>query len=150
MTSIAVEPDDLVLVTTGSQVADLSTGSMSQAPGPPPNSGRSVALWKRLAQARADFGNPDVFFDPAKAPDSRWVTFTVTTTGTEFLDEMKKLTGSETGRGGVVTLRDSAWVLSADDLPPARSPRPVPGHERLVGLRPASGMQRRLRRQTHG
>ena len=112
VTSIAVEPDDLVLVTTGSQVADLSTGSMSQAPGPPSNSGRSVALWKRLAQARADFGNPDVFFDPAKAPDSRWVTFTVTTTGTEFLDEMKKLTGSEAGRGGVVTLRDSPWVLS--------------------------------------
>ena len=69
VTSIAVEPDDVVLVTTGSQVADLSTGSMSQAPGPPRNSGRSVALWKRLAQARADFGNPDVFFDPAKAAE---------------------------------------------------------------------------------
>ena len=62
MTLVAVEPDNLVLVTTGSQVADLSVGSMSQAPGPPRNSGRSVALWKRLAEGRTDFGNPDVFF----------------------------------------------------------------------------------------
>ena len=44
--------------------------------------------------------NPDVYFDPAKAADSRWVTFTVTTTGTEFLDQMTNLTGSKPGTGG--------------------------------------------------
>src|SRR5689334_18639392 len=55
--SVAVAPDDIVLVTTGSQAADLSAGSMSAAPSPRP-SGRSWALWQRLAQARPDFGNP--------------------------------------------------------------------------------------------
>ena len=110
-TSVAVDPEDLVLVTTGSQAADLATGSMNEAP-KARGSGRSWALWKRLAHGRTDFGNPDVFFDAAKAPDRRWVTFTVTATGTEFIDRMTKLTGNEPGTGGLVTLKDSGWLLS--------------------------------------
>ena len=109
--SVAVAPDDLVLVTLGSQAEDASVGSMTEAP-PPRRSGRSSALWKRLAQGRMDFGNPGVFFGPAQVPSSRWVTFTVTTTGTEFLDAMTALTGSKPGFGGLVTLKDSGWVLS--------------------------------------
>jgi oleate hydratase len=110
-TSIAVAPEDIVLVTTGSQAADMSTGSMTEAP-KPPGGGRSVALWRRLAEGRAGFGRPDVYFDMAKAADSRWVTFTVTTTGTEFIDEMTALTGAAPGTGGLVTLRDAGWVPS--------------------------------------
>jgi oleate hydratase len=110
-TSIAVGPEDLVLVTLGSQAADLSVGSMTEAPRPR-RSGQCWALWKRLAQGRTDFGNPDVFFGAAQVPDSHWVTFTVTTTGTEFLDRMSALTGSEPGSGGLVTLKDSGWLLS--------------------------------------
>jgi oleate hydratase len=110
-TSVAVAPDDIVLVTAGSQAADFSAGSMSEAPRPRPT-GRSWALWERLAQGRTDFGNPDVFFGSAKIPDSLWVTFTVTDTGTEFVNQMAARTKSEAGRGGLVTLRDSPWVLS--------------------------------------
>jgi oleate hydratase len=109
--SVAVRLDDIVLVTTGSQTADLAVGSMTQAPRSQAN-GRSWALWKRLARGRADFGNPDVFFDAAEAPYRRWVTFTVTTTGTEFINLMTTLTGSEPGSGGLVTLKDSCWLLS--------------------------------------
>src|SRR5262249_44900480 len=57
-TSVAVLPEDLVLVTTGSQAADLSVGSMTEAPQPRRN-GRSWQLWKHLAQGRTNFGNPD-------------------------------------------------------------------------------------------
>jgi oleate hydratase len=111
LTSVPVAPDDLVLVTTGSQAADRSTGSMTDAPGPRA-SGRSWALWARLAAGRPQFGNPDAFFGEARIPLSRWVTFTVTEKGKEFIDQMFALTGSETGRGGLVTLKDSSWVLS--------------------------------------
>ena len=114
-TSVAVGPEDLVLVTTGSQAADLSVGSMTEAP-QPRGRGRSWELWKRLAQGRTDFGSPDMFFGAARVPDSRWVTFTVTTTGTEFIDQMSALTGSEPGSGGLVTLKDSGWVLSLSIL----------------------------------
>jgi oleate hydratase len=110
-TSVAVAPEDIVLVTTGSQAADLAPGSMTKAPNPQP-SGRSWALWERLAQRRTGFGKPDVFFGARRIPDSLWVTFTVTDTGTEFVDRMTALTGSEAGRGGLVTLQDSGWVVS--------------------------------------
>jgi len=114
-TSVAVGSDDLVLVTTGSQAADLSVGSMTEAPRPQ-RGGASWELWKRLAQGRTDFGDPDVFFGTARVPDSRWVSFTVTTTGTEFIDHLSALTDSEPGSGGLVTLKDSRWVLSLSIL----------------------------------
>jgi oleate hydratase len=112
-TPVAITPDDIVLVTTGSQAADLSAGTMDTVPPPPPNPGRSWALWKKLAKEHpGKFGNPDVFFGDDKVADSRWVTFTVTTTGKEFLDEIINLTGSGTGSGGLLTLKDSGWVIS--------------------------------------
>ena len=110
--TVAVAPDDIVLVTTGSQAADLSPGSMMGVPPPPSNSGRSWALWKSLARQRKEFGNPDAFFGADKAADSRWVTFTVTTTGKDFLDQMTGLTRSGPGSGGLLTLKDSGWTLS--------------------------------------
>jgi oleate hydratase len=110
-TSVTVAPDDVVLATLGSQAADLSVGSMTEAPSP--RHGRQDwALWQRLARGRTDFGNPDVFFGDAHVPDTQWVTFTVTTTGTEFFDQMTALTGSAPGSGGLVTLKDSSWLLT--------------------------------------
>jgi oleate hydratase len=109
--SVAVAPEDLMLVTLGSQAEDVSVGSMTEAPRPR-SGGRSSALWKRLARGRTGFGNPDVFFGAPQVPSSRWVTFTVTTTGAEFLDRLSVLTGSEPGSGGLVTLKDSGWLLS--------------------------------------
>jgi oleate hydratase len=40
------------------------------------------------------------------------VTFTVTERGTQFIDQIAALTGSKSGRGGLITLKDSGWVLS--------------------------------------
>ena len=53
-TSVVLAPEDIVLVTLGSQAADLSVGSMTEAPRPR-RSGRSWALWQRLAQGRTGF-----------------------------------------------------------------------------------------------
>jgi oleate hydratase len=111
-TTIAVASDDIVLVTTGSQAADMAPGKMDEPPGPPPHPGQSWALWKTLAGKRKGFGNPDAFFGDPRIADSRWVTFTVTTTGTQFLDEITNLTHSGTGSGGLLTLQDSSWIIS--------------------------------------
>lgn len=110
-TSVTIAPEDIVLVTTGSQAADRSAGTMREAP-KPVNAGRSWALWKQLATKYRGFGNPDAFFGAPRITDSRWVTFTVTTTGTEFIDQMTLLTRSDPGSGGLLTLKDSGWVLS--------------------------------------
>jgi oleate hydratase len=69
-------------------------------------------LWEQLAKKHKGFGNPDAFFGNPRIADSRWVTFTVTTTGKDFLDEMTTLTRSGPGSGGLLTLKDSNWVLS--------------------------------------
>jgi oleate hydratase len=111
--SVDVAPEDIVLVTTGSQAADRCAGTMKKAPGAPPNPGQSWALWSRLAQGRKDFGDPSKYFGTPQIGDSRWVTFTVTTTGSEFVDRITKLLGGvEPGCGGLQTLRDSNWVIS--------------------------------------
>ena len=104
--------DDIVFVTTGSQAADLSAGTMDAPPPAPPHPGRSWALWKTLAETHKGFGNPDVFFGTPRIANSRWVTFTVTTTGKQFLDEITNLTHSGAGSGGLLTLKDSPWVIS--------------------------------------
>ena len=111
VTSAAIAPEDIVLLTFGSQATDLSIGSMDTPPRPRGN-GRSWDLWRTLAQGRPEFGNPDAFFGAAHVHDSRWVSFTITTQGRAFIDAMEKLTGSETGRGGLVSLIDSNWMLS--------------------------------------
>ena len=140
--------EDLVLVTTGSQAADLSAGSMTEAPRPRPR-GRSWALWARLAKGRTEFGKPDAFFGEARVPLSRWVTFTVTDTKTEFIDQIAALTDSESGRGGLVTLKDSGRVLSLSISTSRKSSanRPAPASRGAMAL---SRTHRRFRAQTHG
>ena len=111
--AVAITSTDILLVTSGSQIAGVSAGTMNTPPPPPSlGGGPLVALWRELARQGANFGDPDVFFDPSGPADSRWVTFTVTTGSTVFLDLMTALTGAPTGTGGLVTLRDSGWLLS--------------------------------------
>jgi oleate hydratase len=109
--SVAIGPKDIVLVTIGSQAADLSVGSMIAAP-KLIDTGRSWALWKRLSTEHKGFGNPDAFFGADRIADSCWVTFTVTTTGAEFIDQTIKLTRNDLESGARLILKDSSWVLS--------------------------------------
>ncbi len=111
--SVTIAEEDIVLVTTGSQAADRSEGTMDKPPGPPPHPGRSWALWEELAKKHKGFGDPDKYFGAPRIANSRWVTFTVTTTGSEFVERITKLLGGvEPGCGGLQTLRDSGWVIS--------------------------------------
>lgn len=109
--TIELAPDDVVLVTAGSQTSDLSIGSMSEPPVPRAD-GRSWALWRRLATGRPAFGHPEAFFGQQHVPDTRWVTFTVTTRDETFFRLYGELTAAEPGRGGLLSLKDSPWLLT--------------------------------------
>ena len=102
---------DLVIVTLGSMTADSSLGSMDAAPvprtGPP---GGAWALWKRLAEKDRAFGRPWVFCD--QVDQTKWITFTVTDSDPRFTRLMESLSGSPAGRGGLVTLKSSSWMLT--------------------------------------
>ena len=148
--TVAISPDDILLVTTGSQIAGLSTGSMNRAPPPTgPGGGPAVALWRQLARQHGDSGDPDVFFNPSGSDHSRWVTFTVTTKGTEFLDLMTALTRRSTGNRRARHFEEFGLAALADNFPPAGSYGPTFRQVRLVGLRPASGTPRQFRPKTY-
>ena len=87
-------------------------GSNAAAPAGPGGNPSSVALWRKLAAAHEGLGDPHAFFDPSRVDDTRWVMFTVTTRSTVFQDLLAALTTSPTGTGGIVTLRDSRWLIS--------------------------------------
>ncbi|MER5635536.1 oleate hydratase [Kitasatospora sp. NPDC002227] len=109
---LPVAPDDLVFVTNGSMTADSTLGSHT-APPEGPHTSRSPSsflLWHRIARGREDFGRPEVF--DRSIADSTWESFTVTAKDPAFLDWMENFTGRATGRGGLLTLTDSPWLLT--------------------------------------
>ncbi|MDH5539587.1 MAG: oleate hydratase, partial [Rhizobacter sp.] len=109
--AIDVGEGDLVIVTIGSMTADSSLGSMSAAPALTTEpTGGAWALWKRLAAQDSAFGRPWTFCGHVDL--TKWVTFTVTESNRRFFDLIQRLSGSPAGRGGLVTLKGSSWLLT--------------------------------------
>lgn len=109
--SIEIGEDDLVMVTNGSQLADLSIGSMQSPPRPViDTSQNSWSLWKSLTHGRDDFGHPEVFTD--HVDQSTWVSFTVTSKDPLFVHLAEEFSGREAGRGGLLTFKRSNWLLT--------------------------------------
>ena len=77
------------------------------------------------------------------------MTFTVTTTGREFLDEITNLTHSGPGSGGLLTLKNFELGDLAIDLRAARSPQPAARYICLVGLWAPSGEGRQPLSKAH-
>ena len=108
---IAVEADDLVIVTLGSMTEASSLGSMDSAPILKCKSdGGAWALWEKIAAGRPEFGRPSTFAD--HIDESKWVSFTVTLGDRTFFRLMRDFTGNVPGVGGLVTLAESSWLAS--------------------------------------
>ncbi|MGY4403962.1 oleate hydratase [Bradyrhizobium sp. USDA 3315] len=102
---------DLVFVTNGSMTSDTSYGSMDTVPVlKTERSGGSWKLWERLAGKSPDFGNPTAFV--SKIDRSKWESFTVTADDACFFDRLEAFSGSKAGKGGLVTIKDSNWLLT--------------------------------------
>lgn len=108
---IAIGETDLVFVTNGSMTADKAFGSMTTGP-VIDRTNRSGAwrLWETLAERRPQFGNPRVF--DSRIDESIWESFTVTVSDPLFFDLMRRFSGSEAGKGGLITFKDSSWLLT--------------------------------------
>ncbi|MFI6335289.1 oleate hydratase [Streptomyces sp. NPDC050535] len=108
---ISVGADDLVLVTNGSMTANSALGSTDTAPAlDTSRSSGSWRLWETLAAKRPGLGNPAVF--DTSIEDSCWESFTVTTKDPTFFKLMEDFSGSEAGKGGLITFKDSSWLLT--------------------------------------
>ena len=109
--AIVVNFGDFVFVQNGSMTDASSLGSMTEAPAKltKADSG-GWSLWEKLAAGRSDFGNPAAF--NGSIAQSCWESFTVTLPNTRFFDAMQAFSGNEAGTGGLVTFKDSAWLMS--------------------------------------
>jgi oleate hydratase len=72
--------------------------------------GGSWTLWERLAALRPDFGRPAAF--NTCVAESAWESFTVTCRTPDFFERMEAFTGNPAGTGGLVTFKDSRWLMS--------------------------------------
>jgi oleate hydratase len=88
-----------------------SLGSMTGAPGKltKADSG-GWTLWEKLAEGRPQFGNPAAF--NSCIAQSYWESFTVTLKNPAFFDKMIQFSGNQPGTGGLVTFKDSNWLMS--------------------------------------
>jgi oleate hydratase len=108
---VSVGADDLVFVQNASMTDASSLGSMRQAP-PPLTKAESGGweLWEKLAKGHPDFGNPAAF--NSSIAESCWESFTVTLKDRAFFDKMETFSGNVAGTGGLVTFKDSRWLMS--------------------------------------
>jgi oleate hydratase len=103
--------DDLVLVTIGSMTADSSLGTMHKAPELIRDKrDGSWLLWESIAKHSPEFGRPFVFDN--RVDESKWESFTVTCQGHLFFELMEEFSGNSAGTGGLVTFKDSNWLMS--------------------------------------
>ena len=109
--TVPVADGDLVFFQNGSMTDASSLGSMTSAP-PQRSKADSGgwALWEKLAAGRPAFGNPAAF--NSHIAQSWWESYTVTLTDPAFFAQMQRFTGNEAGTGGLVTFKDSNWLMS--------------------------------------
>lgn len=109
--TVTVGKDDLVFFQNGSMTDASSLGSMTSAPKhlTKEESG-GWALWEKLAEGRPEFGNPSAF--NSSIPETYWASFTVTLKDTAFFDQMEVFSGNKAGTGGLVTFKNSSWLMS--------------------------------------
>lgn len=109
--TVSIRADDLVFFQNGSMTDASSLGSMTEPPKRLTKAdSKGCELWERIAAGRPEFGNPAAF--NSSIPESYWESFTVTCRDRRFFDQIEAFTGNEAGTGGLVTFKDSRWLMS--------------------------------------
>jgi len=107
---IKLGPKDIVFITNGSMVENSTYGDWDSVPVLDTSEGDVWRLWRNLARKDRVFGNPDKFASDIQK--SKWESFTITFKGDRFFKKLEEFTGNRTGTGGLVTFKDSSWLMS--------------------------------------
>lgn len=109
--TIELGAHDHVLATLGSMTANAAHGDDDHPPEPDlAEPDGSWHLWESIARKQPDFGRPEVF--NSNVHDTAWLSFTLTMTTPDLTWYISNLTGNREGTGGLVTFRDSPWLLT--------------------------------------
>jgi oleate hydratase len=102
---------DHVLATLGSMTANAAHGDDDDPPEPDlARRDETWRLWESISRRQPDLGRPDVF--TSRVQDTAWLSFTLTMTTPDLTWYISNLTGNRAGTGGLVTFRDSPWLLT--------------------------------------
>jgi oleate hydratase len=145
---IAVNDGDFVFLQNGSMTDASSLGSMTSAPRKltKAESG-GWALWEKLA-GQPEFGNPAAF--NSCIAQSCWESFTVTLKNPAFFDRMTQFSGNQPGAGGLVTFKDSNWLMSIVLAHQPHFPNQPAGVQGVLGILAVSGPGRQFRSAADG
>jgi len=104
-------PDDCALLTLGSMTADSRNGNDHQAPELVRDQRDGAwTLWKNMARKAPGFGRPETFC--GHVDESKWASFTLTMNSPLLLQRIQAFSGNEPGTGGLMTFKDSSWLMS--------------------------------------
>ncbi|NKY33455.1 oleate hydratase [Nocardia speluncae] len=112
---VDLDENDLLLMTIGSLTENSNNGDqhtpaqLDEGPAP------AWDLWRRIAAKDPSFGRPDVF--GGHIPETKWESATVTTLDSRIPEHIRRICKRDpfSGKvvtGGIVTVRDSSWLLS--------------------------------------
>ena len=115
--NIDLTENDLIFITNGGCVENSTLGSQNQAAPFKAEIKEDGGwdMWRKIAAQDPSFGHPDKFcYDPEK---SNWMSATVTTLDDRIPPYIQKICKRDplSGKvvtGGIVTVRDSNWLLS--------------------------------------
>lgn len=109
---IAIREDDVVLFTNGSMTQNTERGDFN-TPAPLNRSTDKgcFSAWEKIAVKSPDFGHPEAFC--SDVDKTKWMSFTITLKDDDIVfPHILSLTGDKPGMGGLVTIKDSSWLMS--------------------------------------
>ena len=109
---ISVAPTDIVIFTNGCMTDNSNEASTDTvAKYIKDTSAPSFELWRKIANGRPEFGDPDAFC--GRVDECMWMSFTTTINkNPRLLDYIQRFSQNHPGGGALMTFRDSAWRLS--------------------------------------
>ncbi|RTL46323.1 MAG: oleate hydratase [Burkholderiales bacterium] len=106
-----LDPDDLALITIGSMTADATYGDDTHAPELVRDKRDGAwTLWETMARKAPGLGRPNAFC--GNVDSSKWESFTLTLRTPTLIRRIQELTGNAPGTGGLMTFKDSNWLMS--------------------------------------
>lgn len=103
--------NDLAFITIGSMTADSRNGDDDHAPALVRDMRDGAwTLWENMARKTPGLGHPTTF--SGNVDESKWESFTVTMRSRLLIDRIAAFSGNQPGTGGLMTFKDSSWLMS--------------------------------------
>jgi len=103
--------DDYAFITIGSMTADSRNGDDNHPPVLVRDKRDGAwTLWENMARKAPGFGRPYAF--SGNVDESKWESFTVTMRSPLLNERIVAFSGDQPGTGGLMTFKDSSWLMS--------------------------------------